>query len=217
MANHRSKSPGAPSATKTRAADIQPQLCLAMPARADLARWVINADVPIASARVSGEDRDALQTTITVLQAAGIAAVITDDPECAKAVGSDGIHLSAGPEALNRFQTANAVLGTDAIIGVAYSGSRHDVMSAAESGAAYIAFDGNTVEGRELLSWWSAVFEVPCVALAVASTETATACIQAGAEFVELAIDDGTAATESAVQTLLEAIYEALLDRKSVV
>ena len=182
-----------------------------MPARPDLARWIIDAHVPIASARLFGEDRDALQTTVTSLQAAGIAALVTDDAECAKAVGADGVHLNAGPDTLERFRTANALLGSDAIVGVTYAGSRHDVMSAAENGAAYVAFDGAIAEGRELLDWWSAVFEVPCVAIGVASADSSVECVRAGAEFVELAFDDGLATSKSAVQTLLTAIHEALL------
>jgi thiamine-phosphate diphosphorylase len=69
---------------------------------------------------------------------------------------------------------ARAQLGPNAQIGVTCHGSRHLAMEAGEAGADYVAFGAfhptttKTVEHLAepvLLSWWSTLFAMPCVAI----------------------------------------------------
>ena len=79
---------------------------------------------------------------------------------------------------ISRFDGARSIrkvrkqLGRDAIVGAFCSASKHDGMTAGETGADYIAFgpvgqsglgDG-TVADRDLFEWWSAMIEIPVVA-----------------------------------------------------
>jgi thiamine-phosphate pyrophosphorylase len=71
-------------------------------------------------------------------------------------------------------------------------------MEAAEAGADYVAFgaffttttkDPKTKAEPELLSWWSDLFEVPCVAIGGITVDNAAPLIAAGADF--LAVSQG--------------------------
>ncbi|MBM3519753.1 MAG: thiamine phosphate synthase, partial [Alphaproteobacteria bacterium] len=62
-------------------------------------------------------------------------------------------------------------LGRGLILGVAAHASRHFAMEAAETGADYVALSqsGPSLGGEPILGWWSALFEIPCVAFEPAS------------------------------------------------
>jgi len=66
-------------------------------------------------------------------------------------------------------------------------------MEAGEAGADYVAFgafyptDTKEVIHRaepEILSWWSELFEVPCVAIGGITVDNALPLVQAGADFL---------------------------------
>lgn len=84
-------------------------------------------------------------------------------------LGLDGVHLTDGARGVRK---ARETLGADAIVGAFCGASRHDGMTAGETGADYVAFgpvtagglgDG-TVAEQELFAWWSEMIEVPIVA-----------------------------------------------------
>jgi thiamine-phosphate pyrophosphorylase len=84
-------------------------------------------------------------------------------------LGLDGVHLT---DAARSVRATRKALGADAIIGAACGTSRHDGLSAGETGADYVAFGpvGDTGLGdaaraeHDLFAWWSEMIELPVVA-----------------------------------------------------
>jgi thiamine-phosphate pyrophosphorylase len=120
-----------------------------------------------------------------------IAFLIENDAELAIRLGADGVHIGADASAYTR---ARSRLGKSAIIGVDCGVSRHDAMVFAEMGADYVAFGsmaeswtGAQDQRAELIAWWSEIFQAPCVAFDVKSTEEAERLASLGADFVALA------------------------------
>ena len=96
---------------------------------------------------------------VTPLQRLGLAVLIAGDPQVAMANSADGVEI-AGLEALRE---ARRILGPDRVVGAFCGTSRHRAMELAEAGADYVAF---AQEGRlDLISWWSEIFEIPCIAV----------------------------------------------------
>ncbi|MEQ1715759.1 MAG: thiamine phosphate synthase, partial [Hyphomicrobium sp.] len=108
------------------------------------------------------------------------------------------VHLAWSKDQLARYSEAREILGARFIVGVDAGRSRDVAMSLGEDGADYIAFgipphveDRETAFARqlELISWWSEIFEPPCVAFDVADDAAAFDLAAANADFVALAID----------------------------
>lgn len=104
-----------------------------------------------------------------VCHARDVPMVVADHFRLVANLGLDGVHLSDGARQVRAVRKA---LGADAIVGAFARASRHDGMTAAETGADYVAFgpagesalgDGS-VAGLDLFAWWSEMIEVPCVA-----------------------------------------------------
>ncbi len=119
-----------------------------------------------------------------------VAFIINDSISLAKRLGADGVHL--GQEDGDP-REARAALGPAAQIGVTCHDSRHLAMEAGEAGADYVAFGSfyptttKTVQHHPepvILSWWSAVFELPCVAIGGITPANAAPLIDAGADFI---------------------------------
>ena len=133
----------------------------------------------------------------------------------AKRLGADGVHL--GQEDGDP-REARALLGPAAQIGVTCHDSRHLAMEAGEAGADYVAFGAffptATKETRHrpdpsILSWWSTLFEMPCVAIGGITPENGRALVEAGADFLAVCSavwdhPDGPAAAVKAFQAILE-------------
>ena len=118
-----------------------------------------------------------------------IAALIEGDAQLARTLRADGVHLPWSKDVAARYGEAREVLGTRYIVGVDVGRSRHDAMTLAEDGADYIGFgipphveDRAAAAARrlELVSWWSEIFEVPCVAFDVDTAEDAIALARRG-------------------------------------
>jgi thiamine-phosphate pyrophosphorylase len=116
--------------------------------------------------------------------------IVNDDVSLAKRLGADGVHL--GQED-GDVAEARAALGPTAQIGVTCHDSRHLAMEAGEAGADYVAFGSfyptatKVVSHRPepaILSWWSTMFELPCVAIGGITPENALPLVQAGADFL---------------------------------
>ena len=121
---------------------------------------------------------------------ADIAFIVNDSVSLAKRLGADGVHL--GQEDGDP-REARAVLGPQVQVGVTCHDSRHLAMEAGEAGADYVAFGAfyptATKETRHrpepvILSWWSALFELPCVAIGGITPENAPPLVKAGADFL---------------------------------
>ena len=125
--------------------------------------------------------------------------IVNDGIGLAKRLGADGVHLGQGD---GDPREARAALGPTAQIGVTCHDSRHLAMEAGEGGADYVAFGSffptTTKQVRHraepvLLSWWSALFELPCVAIGGVTPANAPPLVAAGADFVAVcqAVWDG--------------------------
>ena len=111
----------------------------------------------------------AADTLREVAHARDIAVVIERHVALAERLGLDGVHLTDGARSIRE---TRKTLGKDAIVGSFCGASRHDGMTAGETGADYVAFgpvgmsalgDGRRAES-ELFAWWSEMIEVPVVA-----------------------------------------------------
>jgi thiamine-phosphate pyrophosphorylase len=121
--------------------------------------------------------------------------IVNDSIALAKRLGADGVHLGQGD---GDPREARDVLGRDAQIGVTCHNSRHLALEAGEAGADYVAFGAfypsETKQAKyqaepEILSWWSSMMELPCVAIGGITTANAAPLVAAGADF--LAVSGG--------------------------
>jgi thiamine-phosphate pyrophosphorylase len=156
-------------------------------------------DVACLQLRLKDAPDDAIRHACDMLrpiaQRSGAAFLLNDRPDLAALVGADGVHIGQDD---GSFAEARAAVGREAIVGVTCHDSRHLAMSAAEAGADYVAFgaffETTTKEpkarcGIELLSWWSDVMTVPCVAIGGITIDNARPLVEAGADF--LAVSGG--------------------------
>ncbi len=148
-----------------------------------------------------------------------VAFIVNDRPDLAKAVGADGVHV--GQEDAS-YQEARRLLGRDGIVGVTCHNSRHLAMVAGEQGADYVAFgsfyptatkDVKFTAEPEILSWWSELFEIPCVAIGGITVDNARPLVDAGADFLAVSAGvwnhpQGPAAAVRAFNNLLDEAAE---------
>ena len=121
---------------------------------------------------------------------AGTTFIVNDDMALAKRLGADGVHLGQSD---GDIRAARDLLGPAAQIGRTCHDSRHLAMQAGEDGADYVAFGAfyetttkpsNYRPQAALLSWWSSLFEIPCVAIGGITPANAAPLVAAGADFV---------------------------------
>lgn len=144
--------------------------------------------------RVKGVDQHEAARLAAPLQeicaANDVAFIVNDSIALAKRIGADGVHLGQQDGSPKE---AREVLGRDAQIGVTCHASRHLAMEAGEAGADYVAFGAffpsttKQSEHRpdpELLTWWSSLFEIPCVAIGGITPDNCLPLVEAGADFL---------------------------------
>ena len=121
---------------------------------------------------------------------ADVAFIVSDSIALAKRLGADGVHLGQGD---GDIREARALLGPSAQIGKTCHDSRHFAMDAGEAGADYVAFGAfypTTTKPSDyrpdpsILSWWSTLFEIPCVAIGGITPDNAKPLVDAGADFL---------------------------------
>ena len=121
---------------------------------------------------------------------AEVAFIVNDSMALAKRIGADGVHLGQSD---GDVRAARALLGPQAQIGKTCHDNRHFAMEAGEAGADYVAFGAfypTTTKPSHyrpppaILSWWSALFEIPCVAIGGITPDNAKPLIAAGADFI---------------------------------
>jgi thiamine-phosphate pyrophosphorylase len=144
--------------------------------------------------RVKETSEDELASLAEPLQRicadARVAFIVNDSMQLAKRIGADGVHLGQSDGELAQ---ARALLGPAAQIGRTCHDSRHFAMEAGEAGADYVAFGAfypTTTKPSHyrphpsILSWWSALFEIPCIAIGGITPDNAKPLIEAGADFI---------------------------------
>jgi len=121
---------------------------------------------------------------------ADVAFIVNDSMALAKRLGADGVHLGQSD---GDVREARALLGPSAQIGKTCHDNRHFAMEAGEAGADYVAFGAfypTTTKPSHyrpppaILSWWSSLFELPCVAIGGITPENAQPLVNAGADFI---------------------------------
>jgi thiamine-phosphate pyrophosphorylase len=121
---------------------------------------------------------------------AGVTFIVNDSMALAKRIGADGVHLGQSD---GDVREARALLGPGAQIGRTCHDSRHLAMEAGEAGADYVAFGAfyptttkpsNYRPHPAILSWWSTLFEIPCVAIGGITPDNAKPLVEAGADFL---------------------------------
>lgn len=119
-----------------------------------------------------------------------VAFIVNDSVALAKRLGADGVHLGQSD---GDVREARALLGPDVQIGRTCHDSRHLAMEAGDAGADYVAFGAfypTTTKPSHyrpapvILSWWSALFELPCVAIGGITPDNAKPLVEAGADFL---------------------------------
>jgi len=134
--------------------------------------------------------RRATEILMPVTQAAGAAFLINDRADLAAELGADGVHVGQND---TPYDEARKLVGPDHIVGVTCHATRHLAMVAGEAGADYVAFgafhktDTKAAISKaepEILTWWSSLFEVPCVAIGGITVENAAPLVTAGADFL---------------------------------
>ena len=165
----------------------------------------------------------AARPLVELAQAKDIAALIEGDAQLARTLRADGVHLPWSKDAAARYGEAREVLGTRYIVGIDVGRSRHDAMTLAEEGADYIGFgipshveDRSAAAARrlELVSWWSEIFEVPCVAFDIDDVEDAMAVAGAGADFLAMRADAGM--TPADAKELARSLAEVAQQREAL-
>ena len=141
--------------------------------------------------------------------------IVNDSVSLARRLGADGVHLG---QADGTVAEARERLGREAQIGVTCHASRHLAMEAGEAGADYVAFGAfypsptKPSEHRpepELLAWWSALFELPCVAIGGITPANCAPLVAAGADFLAVSSAVWGGDEAAAVRALHRAIAEA--------
>ena len=169
--------------------------------------------------RVKGIDQHEAAALAAPLQAIcaahDCAFIVNDSIGLAKRLGADGVHLGQGD---GDVRDAREQLGREAQIGVTCHASRHLALEAGEAGADYVAFGAffpsttKVSEHRpelELLQWWQAMMELPCVAIGGITPVNCGPLVTAGADFlaVSAAVWNGDEAEN--VRAFHRAIAEA--------
>lgn len=163
-----------------------------------------------------GDDaiRRAVEKLLPICNEHAVAFLLNDRMDLAHACGADGVHLGQSD---GRVQDARALLGPDAQIGVTCHDSRHLAMEAGEAGADYVAFGAfyeTTTKPSHyrpeppLLTWWTTLSQLPCVAIGGITPANAPPLIAAGADFIAVvnavwAHPDGPAAGVGAFADVL--------------
>jgi len=162
--------------------------------RDTLASALDAGDVACLQIRLKEASDDAIRRATDILrpvaQDRGVAVLMNDRPDLAAELGCDGVHI--GQEDMSYGQ-ARRIVGPEATVGVTCHNSRHLAMVAAEQGADYVAFGAFFPTGTkqpktraepELITWWSEIFEIPCVAMGGVTVENAPVLVAAGADFL---------------------------------
>jgi thiamine-phosphate pyrophosphorylase len=143
-----------------------------------------------------------------------VAFIVADSIGLAKRLGADGVHLE---DNVDDAREARQALGPAVQIGVSCRDSRHLAMEAGEAGADYVSFgafhpsttkDSQHRPDPSILSWWTTLFELPCVAVGGITPGNAAPLVKAGADF--LAVSAGVWNAEGGPAAAVAAFEKAI-------
>ena len=177
-----------------------PRLFLVTPPRVDDERFPGQLAEVLGGAEIaavligSTADRagtDLAAELVSIVQAAGAAALIPDDTRLAGRLKADGVHVGTG---LGDLRAAVESFSGKRIVGAANIHTRHTAMAAGEIGADYVFFgrphadthDQPHPKAIDLAGWWSELMEIPAVIMAGRSLDSINAAVATGAAFVGL-------------------------------
>ena len=132
----------------------------------------------------------ACEALVPVCAEHDVAFILNDRADLAKQAGADGVHLGQSDGSVAE---ARALLGKDAQIGRTCHDSRHLAMEAGEQGVDYVAFGAfheTTTKPSHyrpdpsILTWWTTISQLPCVAIGGITPENAEPLVAAGADFI---------------------------------
>jgi thiamine-phosphate pyrophosphorylase len=162
--------------------------------RDSLAAALDAGDVAAVQLRLKDAADDAVRRAVDALrpaaQSRGVAFLLNDRPDLARQTGCDGAHVGQDDMPAGE---ARKLLGPDRTLGVTCHDSRDLAMRAGEDGADYVAFGAffptATKEAKAraetaVLSWWSELMELPCLAIGGITAENCAPVVEAGADFL---------------------------------
>lgn len=191
---------------------------------ADTLKAALDAgDVASLQLRLKGENetppnaddvRRAAEVLMPLAQERDVAFIINDRADLAAELDADGVHVGQGDMTCKE---ARKIVGPDRVVGITCHASRHLAMEAGEAGADYVAFgafyetDTKTPISKaepEILTWWSNLFVLPCVAIGGITVANAAPLVRAGADFLAVssgvwAYADGPAAAVRALNLVM--------------
>ena len=145
--------------------------------------------------------------------------LINDNPSLAKSAGADGVHIGQQD---TPYYEAREILGPDATVGVTCHDSIDLAFAAGEAGADYVAFGAffptatkaaPTAADPDILTRWSAMTVVPCVAIGGVTVENCGPLVRAGADF--LAVSGGVWAHPEGPAAAVAAFNKAIMTANS--
>ncbi|MEQ8227093.1 MAG: thiamine phosphate synthase [Rhodospirillales bacterium] len=157
--------------------------------------------------------RQAAERLLPICRDHGVPLIMNDRPDLAVETDCDGVHVGQGDAS---YTDARKTVGDDRAVGVTCHSSRHLAMEAGEVGADYVAFGAFFPTGTkqvthqaeiDILSWWSELFVVPCVAIGGITVENCPPLVAAGADF--LAVVSGVWGYEGGPGAAVEAFNKA--------
>ncbi len=141
-------------------------------------------------------------------QEKGIAMLVASSAGDAAKLGADGVHVLWTPDIGEAFKTQRQA-APKSIVGADAGRSRHDAMELGDAGADYVAFGipphvedrAKAAERqRDLIVWWSELFEIPCVAFDVPDSGAAHQLAGAGADFVSVRVTSSEPGPDAAAR-----------------
>lgn len=139
----------------------------------------------------------AIEKLMPIAQERGVAFLINNHVELCAKMDADGVHLGIHDM---RITEARKILGAEKTIGASCLDSKHLGMTAAEQGADYVSFGPFFTQrspyypqenyapkymvSPNILTWWSAIMEAPCVAAGGIKPGNCRDLVKAGADFI---------------------------------
>lgn len=189
----------------------------AEPAAALVEAACLAADIASVILRTTGMGENEILSRAKLLlpdaQKSGAALLLADRADLVAKASADGAHLSDFPAQI----ALVASLKPKFIAGASGLVSRHDAMTAGETGADYVMFGephGGERQTPEFvldrITWWAEIFQIPCVAFAKAVDEI-PALVRAGADFI--ALDEAVWRSDAPTETLGQITPHLRLER----
>ena len=185
-----------------------------------LAKALDAGDVAAVQLRLKDADdatwRDAIESLRPIVQSRNVAFLLNDRADLVLPYGCDGVHVG---QTDTPAREARRLIGPDLQLGITCHDSRDLAMQAGEDGADYVAFgaffptttkDAPTQAEPGLLTWWSELMELPCVAIGGITPGNCGPLVTAGAGFIAVvgavwAHPDGPAAGVRAMNAAIAA------------